>query len=75
MKAIFVKLNERVAKASGNAFQIVEISNGLQSKEFFVPKEASLDALRKLEKGDEVFVEFATDPFEDEKIRLTSISS
>lgn len=74
MKAFFVKLSERTAKASGNAFQIIEISDGLRSKEFFAPKDADLDFLRRLDKGDEVSVEFASDPFEDEKIRLVKIS-
>ena len=74
MKAIFVKLTERVAKSSGNPFQVVELSDGLRSKEFFVPKDTDLDLLRRLDKGDDVMVDFASDPFEDEKIRLVKIA-
>lgn len=74
MKAVFVKLNERVAKSNGNPFQIVELSDGFRSKEFFVPKGSDLEFLRCLDKGEEVKVEFSTDPFETEKIRLIQIS-
>lgn len=56
---IFVRFMDGTSKKSGKEYQMLEISDGLSSKSFFVSmNQQEVDAARKLERGDRVKVHF-----------------
>jgi len=63
---IFVKFFLGTAKASGKPFQMLELSDGIKSKSFFVKfDDDQISYCEKIERGEKVIVKYSTDLFDE----------
>jgi len=71
MKYIFLAHKTGIAKGSGNAYNMLELS--LQHRNFTVDCTIPKDGLEKIKEGDEVFVKWVVIGGYDGKARVTAV--
>jgi len=73
VQLLFVNHSQGVAKKTGKEYNILELSNGLKSRSFFLTKD--FDVAENLKEGDTLNCEFEVDIMSDSRnIKLISVS-
>jgi len=73
MKAKFLTL-KKITSKTGKKYTILEVSNGLRSRELFVDvPPATEEKLLSAKEGDNIELVISADPFKSERIMVTDV--